>query len=1057
MSELSKKEVILSRISYYKSIISKTILAIQNYRMMDVLTYNDLNLGISNLEKNNELIQSLDMMLKNDDIITEEHINILQEINDNLSIVCKNYGTEKMDDILRICFGTSFLPKWLETVDQVKYNILNTYFHPISYKLITCTKKRDVKLIEKNKIVDESKIEEYADNLECFDLARTNKKFRIRLLGMKVVVFNEEKNSMLILNGIVDDILMTCLDNDYIKEKRTELNKLIQNDTELKYYEEYIKTIILKEWLIYSETELYHKFKGYDSQLKLLKQKSINQIINEFINNDLYSQRSLLILMLSRMDVDNFKYLAYLLYDLLSNDNNGTIDSIDQKMLYDSLPWNIKSNFKVAMTETIDYTNNLIKFEQNKIPLEQQICLLKTTDAIKEKAMSKLREIKAKSEDSGSKSRQYLDGLLRIPFGVVRKEDILTITDNTKNIFKLVVTDVNKLHLLSLEEEYSYNILEIKKNIAKVNSLLAVDSIIQLLKKSIDKMVKVQLIKLITYINNIITTEKLSVQNMTHTGKKIGDIRKMLKEFIIANKIIIDIVYWRRIYYMENHSNISSIEENITHIEENQDTIKNYFTSINTTLENSVYGHKDAKRQIERILGQWINGEQTGYCFGFEGPPGVGKTSLALNGISKCLVDKDGTPRPFSIIAMGGSSNGSTLEGHNYTYVGSTWGKIVDIIMEKKCMNPIIFIDELDKVSKTEHGREIIGILTHLIDKTQNTHFQDRYFTGIDLDLSNVLFIFSYNDVSLIDRILLDRIHRIQFNYLSLQEKIVIVKKYILPETYKQMGLENTIKIDDDIIEYIIEEYTNEPGVRKLKQLIFDIVGEINLEVLNNSAHEIPIHVTKEMLLSKYLSHYTPYEPQKISLESEVGVINGLWANSLGNGGIIPIQVRFFITNNFHELKLTGMQGDVMKESMNVAKTLACSLAKKSGVTEQMIKDKLQGIHIHCPDGAVPKDGPSAGAAITTAIYSLLTNKKINHLYGITGEINLQGNVTKIGGLDLKIVGGIRGGVKTFLFPEENKEDYNKFMDKNKDNKLIEGITFHSVKTIHDVLNKILL
>ena len=151
------------------------------------------------------------------------------------------------------------------------------------------------------------------------------------------------------------------------------------------------------------------------------------------------------------------------------------------------------------------------------------------------------------------------------------------------------------------------------------------------------------------------------------------------------------------------------------------------------------------------------------------------------------------------------------------------------------------------------------------------------------------------------------------------------------------------------------------------------------------------------------------------------------------------------------------MQGDVMKESMNVAKTLACSLAKKSGVSKQMIKDKLQGIHIHCPDGAVPKDGPSAGAAITTAIYSLLLKKKINHLYGITGEINLQGNVTKIGGLDLKIVGGIRGGVKHFLFPRENIEDFNKFMEKNTNTKLLEGIEFTPVKTIHDVLSKILV
>ena len=147
-----------------------------------------------------------------------------------------------------------------------------------------------------------------------------------------------------------------------------------------------------------------------------------------------------------------------------------------------------------------------------------------------------------------------------------------------------------------------------------------------------------------------------------------------------------------------------------------------------------------------------MTGKQTGYCFGFEGPPGVGKTTMAKKGLAHCLKDENGEPRPFAFIALGGSSNGSTLSGHNYTYVGSTWGKIVDILMEKKCMNPIIFIDELDKVSRTEHGKEIIGILTHLVDTTQNMSFQDKYFNGIDLDMSKVLFIFSYNDVSLIDK-----------------------------------------------------------------------------------------------------------------------------------------------------------------------------------------------------------------------------------------------------------------------------------------------------------------
>ena len=137
------------------------------------------------------------------------------------------------------------------------------------------------------------------------------------------------------------------------------------------------------------------------------------------------------------------------------------------------------------------------------------------------------------------------------------------------------------------------------------------------------------------------------------------------------------------------------------------------------------------------------------------GAPGIGKTSLARKGLAYCLKDADGTTRPFSFIALGGSSNGSTLSGHNYTYVGSTWGRIVDILMENKCMNPIIFIDELDKVSKTENGKEIIGILTHLIDPTQNESFQDKYFSGIDIDMSKALFIFSYNDVSVIDKILI--------------------------------------------------------------------------------------------------------------------------------------------------------------------------------------------------------------------------------------------------------------------------------------------------------------
>jgi ATP-dependent Lon protease len=367
-------------------------------------------------------------------------------------------------------------------------------------------------------------------------------------------------------------------------------------------------------------------------------------------------------------------------------------------------------------------------------------------------------------------------------------------------------------------------------------------------------------------------------------------------------------------------------------------------------------------------------------------------------------------------------------------------------------MNPIIFIDELDKISRTENGKEIIGILTHLVDRTQNEQYQDKYFSGIDLDLSKALFIFSYNDVSVIDRILLDRIHRIKFDHLTINDKLEICNKYILPEFYDKFNI--NIPMSNDILKFIIETYTNESGVRKLKEIIFDIISEINLEILKNDINAIPI-ITKKNITNNYLKNRNQVKPKLIHSTSQIGVINGLWANSLGMGGIIPIESNYLPSNNLLELQLTGLQGDVMKESMNVAKTLSWKLtptANKTKFINSAKKSKLQGIHIHCPEGAVPKDGPSAGTAITVCLYSLINNKKIKHDLAITGEINLQGDVTQIGGLDLKILGGIRAGVKTFIFPKSNKEDYDKFYNKQIDKTIFDGITFTPVDNIKDVL-----
>ena len=307
-------------------------------------------------------------------------------------------------------------------------------------------------------------------------------------------------------------------------------------------------------------------------------------------------------------------------------------------------------------------------------------------------------------------------------------------------------------------------------------------------------------------------------------------------------------------------------------------------------------------------------------------------------------------------------------------------------------MNPIIFIDELDKISNTEHGREIIGILTHLVDYTQNKSFQDKYFTGIDIDLSKVLFIFSYNDPSLIDKILLDRIHRVKFKHLTLEDKLVISKKYILPELEEKLNIQNNVTITEDVLTYIIDNYTNESGVRKLKEILFEIYSEINLDILNNyekylnNDDEINA-ITIEMLDNKYLKKRHKITHKTIHTENSVGIINGLWANALGMGGIIPIECNFYPSNNFLDFKLTGLQGDVMKESMNVAKTLAWKLTsdkQKKKLLDEFEKMKSFGMHIHCPEGAVPKDGPSAGTAITTVLYSRLNNIKIPNNIAIT-------------------------------------------------------------------------
>ena len=455
-----------------------------------------------------------------------------------------------------------------------------------------------------------------------------------------------------------------------------------------------------------------------------------------------------------------------------------------------------------------------------------------------------------------------------------------------------------------------------------------------------------------------------------------------------------------------------------------------YLKSVRAKLDEAVYGHKEAKTQLERIFAQWINGQAKGAVLGLQGPPGTGKTSLAKNGLSKCLVDKNGEPRPFAFLPIGGSVNGSTLVGHNFTYVGSTWGRIVDVLITSKCMNPIIFIDEIDKVSQTEHGREIISILTHLTDGTQNDEFEDKYFAGVKLDLSKALIVFSFNDVSLIDPILRDRITIIETNPLTLPEKVHIIQNYMLPEILKEVGLnKDEIELSPKMIEFLISTYTNEAGVRKIKEKIQEIVRDINLNRFHDTdKYEIPFVITEDYI--KVLFENKPkVRVKKIADEPSVGLVNGLYATASGIGGLTIIQVMKYPADKMLELSMTGKQGDVMKESVNYASKIAFSLLSKEE-QEKLIADghdkKGFGLHIHTPEAATPKDGPSAGAAMTLAIYSILTGKRVNNKVAMTGEIDLCKRVTAIGGVDAKLNGAKRAGVTKALVPKENEEDVEK-------------------------------
>lgn len=1038
---------------FFKDVIQKTIIHAQRCKFLDILGVSDIG---SCVERLGILSKNINEALKQPSATPDELVNYLQVVNNDISGILKNYGTENLEDLLLICFGNNYK---LDS-DTPKFELLKKYFHPTGYKIVS---KKDE---TKSKKPSEDYVDESTKHLDCFDITSVFKQFHMRVYGVKLYIHSALLKKHLIVYGIVDDVIIDYLNTNYVTTKQEALKKNLPTDADYHSdaFDMFVSSLTLKDYLLYdNSTDFYNKYAGYVSQNKSIRHKQISTVVKDFVTDDVFSKRSTLINLLINSSNHDNQYLAYLLYDLLSNETNGTVDTHEQSILYDSLPWPLKHHFKQAMKKTVQYTNELSNFDMNKIPLEQQICLMNAPDSVKEKAMMKLKEVKNKSEDSGSKARQYLDGLLKIPFGVYKREPILYKMDELRKQFKdfYKKQDIGK-KFPNIPNKDTYTNVEIVKYLNQIQPSGSETETIDSIKKTLMGGDRNKLTHTISQLNEILTKHDLNNYRIKNTMKKEqlkNEIEKYV-DYVKNNKIVFD----DTVRLVQKNSN----DCDVTAFYDNMKEVADYMTYVEDTLNECVYGHKNAKRQLERIIGQWINSssnEKQGHVLGFEGNPGIGKTTIA-KGLAKCLKDEDGETRPFAFIAVGGDANSSSLVGHSYTYVGSTWGQLVEIVRDKKCMNPVILFDEVDKISKTEQGKELSGILTHLLDPSQNDQFQDKYFSGVPLDFSRVLFILSYNDPSAIDRVLLDRVHRIKFDSLTVEDKIVIARNHLLPEIYTKIGLENMIHFSDETLKFIIDDYTLEPGVRKLKEKLLEIVGEFNLNFWKsgtyNNSIELPIQITIDDIKTTYFKDKREIIPYKIHTESKVGVINALWANEFAMGGPLELQVSFIPASTFLELKMTGSIGDVMQQSINVSLTNAWNLTPEKRQKE-LIKNynnkadnEVFGLHIHCPGISTNKDGPSATTAFTVLIYSLFNNIKIKNYVGITGETSFNYCLTEIGGLEHKIIKSIPSGIKEFIFPRENKRDFDKIMEKYKDNDIIKGIQFHCIQDINDVLDLIL-
>ena len=453
-------------------------------------------------------------------------------------------------------------------------------------------------------------------------------------------------------------------------------------------------------------------------------------------------------------------------------------------------------------------------------------------------------------------------------------------------------------------------------------------------------------------------------------------------------------------------------------------------------LDREHYGLQKVKERILELLAvRKLNTEVKGQIVCLVGPPGVGKTSIA-HSIADCM------GRKFARMSLGGVHDEAEIRGHRRTYIGAMPGRIISAINSAKSSNPVILLDEIDKLAGDYKGDPSSALL-EVLDPEQNRTFKDNYL-DIPFDLSEVLFITTANDASTIPGPLYDRMDVIELPSYTRTEKFNIAKRHLLPKQLKNNGLDGKVTMTSGAIYEIIDGYTREAGVRNLERTI--------TSVLRKCAQKIAAGETKKISVSgtmvKSLLGPEKVKPTFISRTDSVGIANGLAWTSVG-GEMLPVEVAV-IPNGTGKIEITGSLGDVMKESAQLAVTYARVHAEEYGIAPDRFKNT--DLHIHAPEGAVPKDGPSAGVTLTTALVSALSGIPVRHDLAMTGEITLHGNVLPIGGLKEKSMAAFREGISTVLIPKENATDLYEV-----DAEVKEKIHFIPVERLSQVLKHALI